>query len=93
MGRIYRGQSALRIRIQTGSDLSQMTEGKICYINPGSETGIFPVIKEDSSDGILFYDVQEGDLEQAGWWLFWVEVIFQDGRKGIGEKRKVYIWG
>ncbi|MDA3851204.1 MAG: hypothetical protein PF447_08000 [Spirochaetaceae bacterium] len=92
MGRIYKGQSALRIRISTESDLSQTAGQMICYLSPGGIEGQFPAVIEEELKGILFYDLQQGDLEESGWWIFWVEVNYQDGRKGIGEKREVFLW-
>lgn len=93
MGRIYQGQSALRIRVNAECDLSQMNEGKLCYLKPDRTRGEYPVVVENELEGIAFYDVQPEDLDQEGWWLFWLEAIFMDGRRGIGEKRKVFLWG
>ena len=28
----------------------------------------------------------------SGWWVFWANVVFEDGRAAVGQVSKVYVW-
>jgi hypothetical protein len=33
-----------------------------------------------------------GEIDMAGWWVFWAFITFADGRTAAGEAAKVYVW-
>ena len=92
MGKIYKGQSALRITLKTFTDLEDISLAVIKYCKPDGKTGEFPAAVGDTAKGVVFYEVIEGDIDVSGWWSFWAFVAFADGRTAAGEAAKVYIW-
>jgi hypothetical protein len=92
MGRIFKGQSALRIVVKTFTDLEGITSAVIKYRRPDGSTGEFPAGVGDTVRGIIFHECIEGEIDRAGWWVFWAFVTFADGRTAPGEAAKVFIW-
>ena len=92
MGKIYKGQSALRITVNTFVDLENIISAVIKYRKPNGTQGAFSAGIADSAKGVIFHEVLEGELNITGWWVFWAFVIFTDGRTAAGEAAKVYIW-
>ena len=92
MGKIFKGQSALRITLKTFTDLEDVSLAVIKYKKPDGKTGEFPAAVGDTAKGVVFYEVIEGDIDVSGWWSFWAFVAFADGRTAAGEAAKVYIW-
>ena len=92
MGKIYKGQSALRITVNTFVDLENIISAVIKYRKPDGNQGAFSAGIADSAKGIIFHEVLEGELNITGWWTFWAFVTFADGRMAAGEAEKVYIW-
>ena len=92
MGRIYRGQSALRITLKTFVNLEGIDEAVIRYKKPNGKQGEFPAGVSDTDNGVIFHEVLEEELNASGWWVFWAFVTFADGRTAVGEAAKVYIW-
>ena len=75
MGKIFAGQSSLSLQVHTGLDLTQTIAWEIRWTTPSGISGGFPAsILGNPLDGILGYNLQEGDLNQAGWWNFWAWV-------------------
>ena len=92
MGKIFKGQSALRITLRTFCDLSGIVSAVIRYKKPNKKGGEFPAGVGDEENGVIFYECIEGDIDVSGWWVFWAFVTFADGRTAAGEAAKVYIW-
>ena len=92
MGRIYAGQSYLKIIVKTYINLAGAEECLIKYRKPDGTEGSFPGTISDEEEGILIYEVKEGDIDISGWWKFWAEVTFLGGRMAPGEKVKVFVW-
>jgi hypothetical protein len=92
MGRVYVGQSALRITVKTFTDLEGITSACIKYRKPDGSTGIFNAGLGDAGKGVIFHECLEGELDMAGWWVFWAFITFADGRTAAGEAAKVFIW-
>jgi hypothetical protein len=92
MNRIYAGQSALRITLKTFIDL----EGSISAIfksrNPAGSRGFVAAGVGDLATGVIFHECIEGEINMAGWWVFWAFITFGDGRSAAGETAKVYVW-
>lgn len=93
MGRIFQGQSSLRIVVETKTDLSEAAAAKIKYRKPDGTSGEFAAVIGDAEGGIIFREMTAaGELDQAGWWVFWAWVEFQDGRAAAGEAERVFVW-
>jgi len=92
MGKIFRGQSALRITLKTFTDLEGAISAVIKYIKPNGSIGEYAAAVGDTAKGVIFHECIEGDLDVSGWWSFWAFVTFADGRTAAGEAAKVYIW-
>ena len=92
MGKIYKGQTALRITLRTYTDLEGIQEAIIKYKKPDGVMGEMTAAVGDTANGVIFHEVIEGELNLSGWWSFWAYVTFGDGRTAAGEAAKVYIW-
>ena len=92
MGRIFKGQTALRINLKTFTDLEEIECAVIKYRKPNGKIGEFAAAVGDTTKGVIFHEVIEGDIDVSGWWAFWASVTFVDGRTAVGETAKVYIW-
>ena len=92
MGRIFKGQSALRITVKTFTDLEGIISACIKYRKPDGSAGEFPAGVGDVSKGVIFHECIEGEIDMAGWWALWAFITFSDGRTAAGETAKIYIW-
>jgi hypothetical protein len=92
MGRIFKGQSALRIILKTFTDLEGIVSAAIRYRKPDGSAGEFAAGVSDTAKGVIFHECIEGELVMAGWWVFWAFITFGDGRTVAGEAAKVFIW-
>jgi hypothetical protein len=92
MGRIFVGQSALRIILKTFIDLENIVSAVIRFVKPDGSSGEFTAGVSDMANGIIFHECIEGELDQSGWWVFWAYVVFADGRAAPGESVKVFVW-
>jgi len=92
MGRIYKGQSALRIALKTFCDLEGIECAAIRYRKPDGSSGEFPAAVSDAAQGVISYECADGDIDAGGWWAFWAFIAFDDGRSAAGQAAKVYVW-
>jgi hypothetical protein len=92
MGKIFVGQSALRITLRTFCDLEGVISSVIKFRKPNGKTGEFAAAVGDTAKGVIFHECIEGELDVSGWWVFWAFITFGDGRTAAGEAAKVYIW-
>jgi hypothetical protein len=92
MGRIFKGQSALRIILKTFTDLEGVISAVIKRRKPDGSVGEFAAGVGDAAKGVIFHECVEGELDMAGWWVFWAFITFGDGRTAAGEAAKVFIW-
>jgi len=92
MGKIFKGQTALRITLKTFCDLEGIENAVIRYRKPNSKTGEFSAAVGDTVKGVIFHEVIEGEIDMSGWWAFWAFITFADGRTAAGETARVYIW-
>ena len=92
MGKIFKGQTALRITLKTFTDLKDAILAVIKFRKPNGVMGEFAAAVGDTAKGVIFHECIEGDLDVWGWWSFWAYVTFVDGRTAAGETAKVYIW-
>ena len=92
MGKVYKGQSALRITLKTFTDLEGIISAVIKYRKPDGSIGEFIAGIANSVKGIIFHECIEGEIDRAGWWVFWAFITFADGRTAAGETAKVFVW-
>jgi hypothetical protein len=92
MGRVYKGQSALRITARTFTDLEGCLSALIKYRKPNGAMGEFAAGVSDMGKGIISHECIEGEIDRAGWWVFWAFITFADGRTAAGEPAKVFVW-
>ena len=92
MNRVYKVQSALRITLKTFTDLEGIIAAVIKYRKPDGVTGEFAAGVADAVKGLIFHECIEGEIDRAGWWVFWAFITFADGRTAAGEAAKVFIW-
>jgi hypothetical protein len=92
MGKVFKGQSALRITVKTFTDLEDVISAVIKYRKPDGVTGEFAAGVGDSGKGVIFHECIEGEIDRPGWWVFWAFITFGDGRTATGEAAKVYVW-
>jgi len=92
MGKIFIGQSALRITLKTFCDLEGVLSAVIRFKKPSGIIGEFAAAVGDAVKGVIFHECIEGELDMSGWWAFWAFVTFSDGRTAAGETAKVYVW-
>jgi hypothetical protein len=91
MGRIFKGQSALRVALKTFTDLEDITSAVIKYRKPDGSAGEFNAGVSDTAKGVIFHECVEGEIDMAGWWALWAFITFADGRTAAGEPAKVFI--
>jgi hypothetical protein len=92
MGRIFAGQSALRIAVRTFTDLEGVGSAVVKYRKPDGSAGEFAAGVVDAAKGIICHECLEGEIDLAGWWTFWAFITFADGRTAAGETVKVFVW-
>jgi len=92
MGKIFLGQSALRITLKTFIDLEGIENAVIKFRKPNGITGELAAAVGDTARGVIFHECIEGEIDVSGWWAFWAFITFEDGRTAAGETAKVYVW-
>ena len=86
MGKIYKNQDYLRVRVHIGYTLSDAAAVLIKYRDPNGVEGSWAVAVENELNGIVYRDFAAGSpLNVAGVWTFWSHVTFTDGRVAPGE--------
>jgi len=91
MGKIYIGQTALRFELTTDIDVNGAT-CRIKYKKPDGAIATWSGIISDPDRGIFYYDVQAPDLDQAGDWVLWAHVTFNDDTYAPGEPNTIEVY-
>jgi hypothetical protein len=92
MSRIFKGQSALRITVKTFTDLEGIISAIIKYRKPDGATGELSGGGGDTTKGVICHECIAGEIDMAGWWVFWAFISFADGRTAAGEAARVFVW-
>ena len=92
MGKIFNGQTALRIVVRTFIDLAGIENAVIRFRKPNGKIGELAAGVMDIEKGLIGHECIEGELDVSGWWVFWAFITFGDGRTAAGEAAKVFIW-
>lgn len=93
MNVIYKGQSALRIKLTTGVDITGSLVRKIYYKKPDNTVGNVDAQIDSSTAGIIYYDLPANSqlIDQAGTYQFWAYITFADGRSARGQTVNVRV--
>ena len=91
MSAIFVGQNKLRIQLTTNVDITGATELLIKYKKPDGTTGSWTATSSDDTNGVIYYDLTDDELDQKGDWTIWAHVTFSDSREAPGEVVKVNI--
>jgi hypothetical protein len=92
MGKIYIGQTKLRIQLTVNQNITDAT-AIIKYEKPGKKKGHFDATISNATTGVIHYDVvTESDLDEPGDWILWAYVTFSDQREAAGEPVKMAVY-
>lgn len=83
---IYKGQTELSIRVNTGVDITGATAVLLKYKDPNGLEGSFTATIYDSYEGIINYDIVSSlDLNVVGKWTFWSHITFANAKSAPGK--------
>ena len=86
MGKIYTGQTALRIWFSTGSDITGYTTTIASVQKPNGSTATWTITVDNASTGACYYDPPTTTiLDIAGPWKVQPEITFSDDTAVKGE--------
>lgn len=86
MGKIYVGQTRLRITLETLADLTDADEFKIKYIKPNGTEGSWTATCDDLPKGEIYYEnFVSTTLDEAGVWRMWSYVTWLGSSAGEDE--------
>lgn len=80
---VYVGQTALRIQLNTFTDLTSAI-ASIRFIKPDGISGQWTAEIQNVPRGVIYYDVQTGDIDQEGTWKIWAFIEFDDMTRAPG---------
>ncbi len=84
--KIYLNQTALRIKLDTGADISGASALLIKYTKPdGTTSGSWVAIQFAAGSTIIYYDLSTAVIDVIGEWVVWAHVTFADGRVAAGD--------
>ena len=84
MGKIFKGQTKLRIKVDLDLDATDDIAGAdpviLKYIKPDGTEGSFPAVIEEAYKGLIYYDiVSVSNINQVGKWTLWGYITFSSG--------------
>lgn len=86
MGKIFVGQTALKITLKCHCNITHAVSTKIRYKKPGNpEVEEWDAEVEDAINGEIYYHVQDGDIDTSGNWKLWAYIIFSNNTVAAGE--------
>lgn len=86
MGKVYVGQSYLRLYVETDTDLSSASSVTIEGTKPdGTSTTSFNTVIEDATSGLIYYMVTSSDFTISGTYILWTKVNYSGGALSFGE--------
>lgn len=92
MGKIYKGQTKLTIKVNLGVDISGATSTLLKYEKPDGNSGNFiATILSATTGDIQYIPASINDLDVVGEWVMWGYVVFSDGKIASGEPFKLII--
>ena len=92
MGKSYVGDIGTRIRLTLDADLAGYTDIDFKIKKPdGTELDVDCTV-EDETNGIIYYDVVDGDFDVAGTYLIQAEITFSDGDYLLSETKSFTVY-
>lgn len=86
MGKIYKGQTDLTIKLKTDKDITGATNVYIQYRDPKGVVDSFVAEISDAKEGIIQYHIENaGQLNVSGVWTFWAKIVDANGLISYGE--------
>lgn len=82
MSQIFKGQTLLQLKLDTGIVITAATDMKILWRNPDNVSGEWPVVSIDGTK--LVYNMDVADIDIAGRWLL-QSCVTIGGKIGYGE--------
>jgi len=93
MGKIYKGQTALTIRLTVGQDITDAQALAIKYRKPSGLTGSWTATAVDETNGQIGYTMADvNQLNEVGLWTFWAYVTFSDAKVAAGEPVEKWVY-
>jgi len=90
MGKIYVGQSALTLKLDTEVDLDTATSPRIYYLKPSGTTGYWTGTVTETTK--IQYEVADTlQLDETGLWTFWAYALF-DTKVIYGEAAEKFVF-
>jgi hypothetical protein len=94
MSKIYVGQSALRINVSTGADLTGNTTTVLSVRQPTNTVAIWTATVSDASTGSLYYDIPTTTtLPVAGEYLVQPIITYSTDTVSYGTTAKLKVAG
>ena len=92
MSKIYVNQTYLTLVANIGQDITGATV-TIDYKKPSNKRGSFPATIVDALTGEVKYDITNAnDIDEVGFWTFYANCTFANGKTACGEPHKEYIY-
>lgn len=92
MGKIYVGQTDLRITLKTNTDITGALATKIMYKSPSLIEGELDATIDDAINGIISYIVPNATvLNELGNWTFWAKITSAQNKISISEPSSIII--
>ena len=85
MGKVYVNQTFLTVTLDTKQDITDYQIALIKYRKPSGATGQFTATIQNAASGIISYRFTTGQLNEAGQWIFWAHITFNNGDFAAGE--------
>ena len=93
MGKIYKGQTELQIKLVMNTSLSSAASQFIKYKKPSGATGYWQAVVATIADGTVYYNVDSSnDINESGTWRFWGAFRNTDSDYAPGEAVKVVVY-
>jgi hypothetical protein len=94
MSKIFKLQTALKIRLTANINITSALSVKIEYVKPSGTTGSLNALVESAATGIIYFDVLKNSdlINEIGIWKFWAYIQFSDERIARGETVFVKIY-
>ena len=87
MGKVFEGDTGVKITLSTEENITGATSRLIKYIKPDLTTGQFTAIEEGApaTGDISYTTTSADDLDVTGRWTAWAKVTHSDGTVSTGE--------
>lgn len=93
MGKIYIGQTDLSLYLETGKDLTGITNVKMIFKSPSGVEKIKDCVVTNVKKGIIKYVVvSAADIDEVGEWTIWAKIVDAQGLVSIGEPSKFDVY-